>query len=275
MEREPQQRYIRILLGDYIYNMIKLKTKEDIKILREGGKRLAEIMRDVIAIVKPGISTNDIEDFLIKKIEEKGDRSAILNYKPYGAKRPYPANSCISVNDEVVHGIPIENPRILKDGDIVGIDFAIEHKSLITDMSVTVPVGNISEELKDFLEVTKSALMAGIKVAKAGKRVGDISSAIEKVGLAHGYGIVEELSGHGVGYSVHEDPFVPNYGDPGEGERLVAGMVLAIEPMFNMGSKYIYLCDDGYTYKTKDGKPSAHFEHTVLITKGKAEILTV
>ncbi|HEY4478702.1 MAG TPA: M24 family metallopeptidase, partial [Candidatus Paceibacterota bacterium] len=190
--------------------MIKLKTKEDIKILREGGKHLAEIMRDVIAIVKPGISTNDIEDFLIKKIEEKGDRSAILNYKPYGAKRPYPANSCISVNDEVVHGIPIENPRILKDGDIVGIDFAIEHKSLITDMSVTVPVGNISEELKDFLEVTKSALMAGIKVAKAGKRVGDISSAIEKVGLAHGYGIVEELSGHGVGYSVHEDPFVPN-----------------------------------------------------------------
>ncbi len=254
--------------------MIKLKTKEDIAILRKGGKRHAEIMRIVSSMVKPGISTKDIDDKILEMIEEKGDKPAILNYKPYGADRPYPASSCISINDEVVHGIPNENPKILKEGDIVGIDFAIEHEGLITDMAVTVPVGKINKELQDFLDITKSALMSGIKAAKGGKRVGDIGFAIEAVGIAHGYGVVEDLAGHGVGYSVHEEPFVPNYGEKGEGEKLQPGTVIAIEPMFNMGSKDIYLDKDGYTYKTSDGKYSAHFEHTVLITKGDAEILT-
>ncbi len=254
--------------------MIRIKTKEDIAILREGGKRHAEIMRKVAITIRPGISTKDIDDVIFQMIKEGGDKPAILNYTPYGAKRPYPASSCISINDEVVHGIPNENPKILKEGDIVGIDFALKHKGMVTDMAITVPVGNISEELEFFLRNTKSALMAGIKSAKGGKRIGDIGSAIELVGIANNYGIVEDLAGHGVGYSVHEEPFVPNYGNPGQGEKLKPGMVIAIEPMFNLGSRYISLDKDGYTYRTKDGKASAHFEHTVLITKGDAEILT-
>lgn len=256
--------------------MIKIKTKEDIRILREGGKRHAEIMQALSAMVHPGISTADIDSLAHKMIVEGGDKPAILEFQPFGANRPYPASTCISVNDEVVHGIPNENPRILKEGDIVGIDFALEHKGLITDMSVTVPVGKISKELEDLLETTKKALYAGIKAAKGGKKVGDISSAIELIGLSKDYGIVEDLAGHGVGYHVHEEPFVPNYGEPGEGEVLKPGVVIAIEPMFNLGSKNIILDkNDGYTYRTKDGKPSAHFEHTVLITKGGAEILTL
>jgi methionyl aminopeptidase len=256
--------------------MIKIKTKEDIKILRDGGKRHAEIMKALVAMVKPGLLTSDIEKEARRLIKEGGDEPSILGYTPHGASRPYPASTCISINDEVVHGIPNENPRTLKEGDIVSIDFTLTHKGLITDMAVTVPVGKISKELQGLLETTKSALMAGIKAAKAGKNVGDISSAIERVGITGDYGVVEDLAGHGVGYAVHEEPMIPNYGDPGEGETLQAGMVIAIEPMFNLGSMDVVLDErDGYTYRTADGKPSAHFEHTVLIKKGDAEILTL
>lgn len=257
--------------------MAELKTKEDIQILREGGKRHAEIMRALIAMVKPGLETSELDAALNKLIaEKKGDKAAILNYQPYGADRPYPASICVSVNDEIVHGIPTENSVTLKEGDIVSLDFGLTHKNLITDMAVTVPVGKVSKEVEDLLTTTKAALMAGIKAAKGGKRVGDISSAIELVGLSKKYGIVEELAGHGVGYSVHEEPFVPNYGEAGKGELLKPGMVIAIEPMFNLGSRHvIFDAKDGYTYRTKDGKPSAHFEHTIVITKGDAEILTL
>jgi methionyl aminopeptidase len=255
--------------------MIQLKTKEDIKILREGGKRHAFIMKTLAEAVRPGLVTSELNDLANKLIAEKGDEPSILNYQPYGADRPFPASVCISVNDEIVHGIPTENPLTLKEGDIVTIDFNLTHKNMVTDMAVTVPVGKIAPEVQELLDVTKAALMAGIKAAKGGKRVGDISSAIELVGLSKKYGIVEELAGHGVGFQVHEEPFVPNYGEPGKGELLKPGMVLAIEPMFNLGSRHVTLDDDGYTYRTKDGKPSAHFEHTVLITKGDAEILTL
>lgn len=256
--------------------MINLKSKEDIQILREGGKHHAQIMQELIAMVRPGLVTSELNTTLDKLIAEKGDTAAILNYQPHGADRPYPASICVSVNDEVVHGIPTENPITLKEGDIVSLDFGLTHKGLITDMAVTVPVGKISRELEDLLATTKSALIAGIKAAKGGKRVGDIGSAIELVGLSKKYGIVEDLAGHGVGYAVHEEPFVPNYGEPGKGEILKPGTVIAIEPMFNLGSRHVVLDKkDGYTYRTKDGKPSAHFEHTVLITKGDAEILTL
>ncbi len=255
--------------------MIKLKTKEDIQILREGGKRHAEIMQKLVALVRPGLVTSELNEVANKLINENGDEASILNYKPYGADRPYPASICVSVNDEVVHGIPTENPQVIHEGDIVSIDFGLTHKGLITDMAVTVPVGDISQELKDLLDTTKKALMAGIKAAKGGKKVGDISSAIELVGISKGYGIVEDLAGHGVGYEVHEEPYVPNYGEPGKGEVLKPGTVIAIEPMFNLGSRHVILDSDGYTYRTKDGKQSAHFEHTVLITKGEAEILTL
>ena len=255
--------------------MIQLKSKEDIQILREGGKRHASILYKLADLVRPGLVTSELDVMARKLIAEGGDEPAILNFHPHGAPRPFPASICVSVNDEIVHGIPNENPLTLKEGDIVSLDFALSHKKMITDMAITIPVGKITPELEDLLETTKSALMAGIKAAKGGKRVGDISSAVELMGVSHHYGVVEELAGHGVGYKVHEAPFVPNYGEGGKGDVLKPGTVIAIEPMFNLGTRHIVLAKDGYTYRTKDGKPSAHFEHTVVITKGDAEILTI
>jgi len=254
--------------------VIKLKTKEDIAILREGGKRHAYILKELAKMVQPGVHIVDLDIYAGKLIREGGDVPAFLNYQPYGARRPYPATLCVSINDEIVHGIPTEGDKILKEGDIVSIDLGLIHKGLITDAAITVPVGKIPAELEELLNTTKEALMVGIKAAKGGVRVGDVSSAIQNIGSAHGYGIVEELAGHGVGYSVHEDPYIPNFGHAGKGEVLKPGMVIAIEPMFNIGTKKIKLDADGYTYRTADGKPSAHFEHTVVITKSGAEILT-
>lgn len=254
--------------------MITIKTKEEIAILREGGKRHALILKKLSAMAKPGVLAADIDKLARELIAEGGDQAAFLDYKPRGANTPYPAAVCISINDEVVHGIPIYENKILRDGDIVSIDLGLVHKGLITDSSITVPVGNISPECEQLLQVTKQALMNGIKAAKAGKRIGDISNAIERTAVPYGYGVVEELAGHGVGYKVHEDPFVPNYGPEGKGPILQSGMVLALEPMFNLGSKRVVLDDDGYTYRTADGMPSAHFEHTIVITKSGAEILT-
>ena len=254
--------------------MINIKTKEDIAILREGGKRHAAIIKELAAMVKPGVSSVDLENKARELIEQDGDKPAFLDYKPQGANRPYPAALCVSVNDEVVHGIPNEAEKVLKEGDIVTIDLGLIHKGLITDMAVTVPVGKVAADLEELMADTKEALLAGIKAAKGGKRVGDISTAIERVGVSKGHGIVEDLAGHGVGYKVHEEPHVPNYVTNNPGSVLSPGMVLAIEPMFNLGNKEVFLDDDGYTYRTADGLPSAHFEHTVLITKGNAEILT-
>jgi methionyl aminopeptidase len=254
--------------------MITIKTKEDIAILREGGRRHGVILRELAAKVKPGMHIQELEDRARELIKDGGDTSAFLNYTPGGADRPFPAALCVSINDEVVHGIPNEGEKILKEGDIVTLDLGLIHKGLITDAAVTVPVGTVAPEIERLLTVTKEALRAGIKAAKGGKRVGDISSAIERIGLATKLGIVEELAGHGVGYEVHEDPFVPNYGQPGKGAVLKPGMVIAIEPIFNLGDRHVELDVDGYTYKTSDGSPSAHFEHTILITKGDAEVLT-
>ncbi|MDE1975404.1 MAG: type I methionyl aminopeptidase [Patescibacteria group bacterium] len=254
--------------------MIMIKTKEDIAILREGGKRHAEIMRELAAMVKPGVTAAELNARADELIKAGGDKSAFLDYMPAGAPRPFPASLCVSVNDEVVHGIPNEDEKILKEGDIVTLDLGLVHRGMITDMAVTVPVGKVGPELEKLMETTKKALMAGIKAAKGGKRVGDISASVERVGVSGGYGIVEELSGHGVGYHVHEDPFVPNYGQAGKGPVLKPDMVIAIEPIFNLGERFVEIQADGYTFKTADGKPSAHFEHTVLIRKGEAEILT-
>ncbi len=254
--------------------MIRIKTKEEIAILREGGKRHSVILKEIASMVKDGLHISDLEDRARELIKEGGDKSAFLNYQPAGADRPYPATLCVSINDEIVHGIPNEEDKILKEGDIVSIDFGLTHKGLITDAAITVPVGKISAELDQLILITKKALSAGIKAAKGGKRVGDIGNAISRVAIPFKYGIVEELAGHGVGYSVHEDPYVPNFGEVGKGQVLKPGMVIAIEPMFNLGTKHIKLSEDGYTYLTADGSPSAHFEHTVVITKSGAEILT-
>lgn len=255
-------------------DMIRLKSKEDIVILREGGRRHAAIMRELAAAVRPGVTAVELNILAEELIKAGGDGAAFLGYRPEGAPRPYPASLCVSVNEEVVHGIPNETAKTLREGDIVSLDLGLVHKGLITDMAVTVPAGKISPELKALSDCAKEALNAGIMAAKGGRRLGDISAAVERVGTAGGYGIVRELSGHGVGFRVHEDPFVPNYGEAGRGLVLKPGLVIAIEPMFNLGDRAVELQRDGYTWKTADGKPSAHFEHTVLITKGNAEILT-
>ncbi len=254
--------------------MIKIKTKEDIQILREGGKRHAEILLALKAMVRPGVSSKALEEESRRLILEGGDTPAFLNYQPHGASRPFPASLCVSVNDEVVHGIPNEKEKILKEGDIVSLDLGLIHKGLITDAAITVPVGKVSKELERLLETTEKALIAGIRAAKGGNTTGDIGVAVERLAIANKYGVVEELSGHGVGFDVHEDPFIPNYGESGKGDVLKSGMVIAIEPMFNLGDRRVFLDNDEWTYRTKDGKPSAHFEHTVVITKGEPEILT-
>lgn len=254
--------------------MIRIKTKEEIEILKEGGRRLALILQEVSKVVKPGVSTFDLNELAYNLAVDNGDYPSVLNYKPKGAKRAYPASICISVNDEIVHGIPNENPKILKEGDIVSLDMCLTHKNMVTDSSITVPVGKIDPIAEKLLRVTKEALNAGIKAAKGNKHIGDIGYAVERVAKANGFSIVEDLCGHGVGYSVHEDPYVPNYGERGRGEKLKPGMVICIEPMLNEGGKDIFLEDDGYTYKTNDGSRSAHFEHTIVITSGDPEIIT-
>lgn len=254
--------------------MVTIKTNEEIEILREGGRRLAEIMEAVVRKVVPGISSVELDNLAEQMAIDGGDKPAFLNYKPYGAKRPYPASLCVSVNDEIVHGIPNERNKILKEGDIVSLDMGLIHKGLITDMAVTIPVEKIDDSARGLIDVCRESLMKGIEVANGGNTIGDIGSVIEEYVRPFGYGIVRELAGHGVGYKVHEDPYVPNFGRKGTGEKLRPGMTLAIEPMINEGTEKITLDKDGYTYRTKDGRRSAHFEHTILITKGKAEILT-
>ncbi|MFH1200913.1 MAG: type I methionyl aminopeptidase [bacterium] len=256
--------------------MIIIKTPEEIEILREGGKHLARVLQQVKEKITPGVSTKDLDLYAEKLIREMGDQPAFLNYRPEGANKPYPASLCVSVNDEVVHGIPSKN-KILKEGDIISLDLGLKHKNLFTDMAITVPVGTVSAENLKLLQITEQALQVGIEVARAGNTIGDISNSIESFIHAdkkNKYGIVEVLSGHGVGRAVHEDPYIPSFGKKGTGEKLLPGMVLAIEPMVNKGTKNVILDANDYTFRTADGKNSAHFEHTVLITEDVAEILT-
>ena len=254
--------------------MITIKTEKDIEMLRESGQRLACILRLVAEKVAPGVTASELNDLAMKLTLEGGDKAAFFNYHPKGMKRAYPAALCVSINEEVVHGIPNEENKVLKNGDIVSLDMGLVHKGLITDMAVTVPVGEVTPELQKLMNITKEALNVAIKSARAGNHVGDIGYAIERFVRPHGYGIVEDLCGHGVGYKVHEDPFVPNFGEKGKGELLKPGMVIAIEPMLNLGTHKVKLTKDDYTYVTADSSPSAHFEHTILITKEGGEILT-
>lgn len=262
--------------------MIIIKTPEEIAAMRVCGKRHADILECVAKLVRPGISTAELDAAAEAMIKEYGDIPAFKGYKPEGADRPYPATLITSVNEEVVHGIPSKK-RILKEGDVIALDIGIYHTetdesgapktSVFTDAAITVPVGAISKELNEMLMVTEEALYVGIEQVKPGNTVGDIGYAIQSF-INKRYGIVEGFAGHGVGRHIHEDPFIPNYGRPGEGQELVPGMTIAIEPMMNLGTKYVKILNDGYTVVTKDGKPSAHFEHTVLVTETGYEILT-
>jgi len=250
-----------------------IKTKEQIEIIREGGKILARVLAKVAKKVAPGLSTYDLDKYAFDLIKALGATPAFLNYRPEGAPTAFPATICISINNEIVHGIPLKT-KILKEGDIVSLDLGIKYKGLFTDHAVTVPVGKITKNDQRLLNDTKKALEIGIWAAQGGATVGDIGYAIESF-VNRKYGIVRELAGHGVGVKIHEDPYIPNYGKKGKGQKLIPGMIVAIEPMLNLGKDGITVANDDWTIKTADGSRSAHFEHTILITEGEAEILTI
>jgi len=250
------------------------RLPEECASLIEGGKRLGGVLAEVAKRVVPGVSSAELNELAERLIREKGDAPAFLGYTPDSATRPYPAALCVSINDEVVHGIPNESPRALEEGDIVGLDLGLTHKGFIVDSALTVPVGRAGDISRKLMTATAEALEAGIAAAQIGNHVGDISHAIETSLKSAGFSAVRELGGHGVGERVHEEPFVPNTGHAGTGPELVEGMVLALEPIANEGKAAIVLSADGYTYRTKDGSRSAHFEHTILIEKDGTLVLT-
>jgi methionyl aminopeptidase len=255
--------------------MISIKTPEEINIMREGGHILAGILAALSEKVRPGTTTLEIDQWTNELCKKANAVPVFLNYRPQGAPRPYPASICVSVNDEIVHGIPNEIPKTLVEGDIVSLDMGIRYKKLVVDSAVTIGVGQIDKAALKLLRTTREALYVGITAAKAGVKTGDVGYAIEQFVRPFKFGICEELGGHGVGHAVHEDPFVPNFGKRGQGVVLRPGMTIAIEPMLNEGSKRVVLDADGYTFRTADGSRSAHFEHTIAITEsGEPQILT-
>lgn len=252
-----------------------LKNETERTNLIEGGKRLAAVLEALRAKVAPGVTTEELDDLAERMIRDGDDEPCFLGYTPEGASRPYPATLCVSINDEVVHGIPNESVKFLKEGDIVGLDLGLTHEGIVVDAAITVPVGAASAETKKLLSATEAALAAGIRAARPGNHVGDIGYAIQKEIENAGFSVVKELGGHGVGNVVHEEPFIPNYGRPGAGELLCEGMVLALEPISSAGKAAVILAPDGYTYRTKDGSRSAHFEHTILLEKEGARIISL
>jgi methionyl aminopeptidase len=246
--------------------MINIKTNREIELMRVAGKIVGETHKFLEPYIKPGITTKKLDSLAHEFILSKGATPSFLNL--YG----FPGSVCISVNEEVVHGIP--SNRVLQDGDIVKIDIGACYKGYHGDSAWTYPVGNIDEETKFLLKHTEASLMGAIKIIKAGIRVGDISHTIESYAKSKDLGVVRELVGHGIGSNVHEEPDVPNFGKPGKGPILKEGMVIAVEPMLNLGNRDIFILDDGWTIVTADNKPSAHFEHTILVLKDGCEILT-
>ncbi len=268
--------------------MIQRKTEKDIAILREGGRKLAFILGELHKAAVPGVSSFELENLARKLTEEAGAVPAFLGYTPEGAPRPYPAALCLSINDTVVHGIPNEVEYIVKPGDLVVLDMGIKYKDLIVDSAITISAGGeeaTDEKGRKLLQAGRETLNAAIEACKnwkkdfpKGIKTGDIGHAVEEAlkyyRKKYGFSDAEYLGGHGVGYSVHEDPFVPNFGSRGQGPALQPGTVIAIEPILNEGKPQIRLEKDGYTIKTVDGKRSVHFEHTIVITEDGAEILT-
>lgn len=246
--------------------MIRIKTPAEIAIIRKGGKLLAQVIKKVAKHVKPGVNILTLEKIAADTIKELGAEPSFKNYEGY------PSCICLSVNSEVVHSIPKD--YIIKEGDEVSIDCGLKFQGLYTDMAVTVGAGMISLAVQKLINITEKALMLGIKEVAPGKTVGDIGAAIQRYVEAQGFSVVRSLVGHGVGHAVHEEPRIPNYGKPGTGPVLQAGMVLAIEPMVNLGSHEVDFGADGWTVTTIDKLCSAHFEHTVAVTKKGYEILT-
>lgn len=246
---------------------MRINTEAEIRLLRKSGRYLAEILALLIRAAEPGITTGRLNELALAEMKRRRMDPVLLGF------HGYPACICVSVNDQLVHGIP--GPRILAEGDIVGLDITAGFGGMITDMAVTVGVGQITPEAAQFLTQTQQALEAGIRTVKAGVRVGDVAAVIQRELEGHGLGVVRELTGHGVGRAVHEDPIMPNFGRAGQGPKLPAGLSLAIEPMATLGSPRVVLDDDDWTYSTADGSLSAQFEHTVLVTPDGCEILTL
>ncbi len=247
--------------------MIICKSPVELEKMRAANQLVAQVLEELAAMVAPGISTADLDAAAESKVRAAGAEPAFKGY------RGYPATLCASVNEQVVHGIP--NRKAMKSGDIISLDMGVKLDGYYGDSAVTVPVGAVSDEVKWLLRVTQEALDAGIAQIKVGGRISDIGHAIQKYVEAHGYSVVREFVGHGIGASLHEEPQIANYGEPGRGPRLVEGMTLAIEPMVNMGKAAVKVLSDGWTAVTKDGSLSAHFEHTVAVTKNGPDVLTL
>ena len=247
--------------------MIVLRTAKEIDIMRKACQISAEALQVAGEAVKPGITTYEIDQIAYRYIKKQGAEPNFLNYNGF------PATACISINDEVIHGIPSKK-RVLKEGDIVSIDLGAKVNGYNGDNAATFAVGNITENAKRLCDTTKESLYKAIEQAVAGNRIGDIGFTVQSYCEERGFSVVREYTGHGIGTHLHEDPSVPNYGTAGRGQRLLPGMIIAIEPMINEGSKAVKCLPDGWTVKTLDGKLSAHFEHTVAITKGEPIILT-
>lgn len=247
---------------------VTIKSAREIELMREAGRLLAEVHDELAAFVKPGISTKDIDKLGEKLIRDRGCIPNFLNYNGY------PASICVSINDEVVHGIPNKH-RILQDGDIVSLDAGLIYRGYHSDAARTHAVGTISKEAQQLIDVTRQSFFEGIKYAKAGNRLHDISNAIAAYAESFGYGVVRDLVGHGIGTALHEDPQIPNFKQLRRGMKLMPGMTLAIEPMINAGTWEVCWLDDDWTVVSEDGSLSAHYENTVLITDGEPEILTL
>lgn len=246
--------------------MITIKTPEEIAIMVEGGKILAGIMKKLRKEVRPGIATKELDRLAESLIL---DARAQPSFKGY---QGFPATLCVSVNDEIVHAVPSD--RVLKEGDIVSLDLGLVWRGFHLDMAVTVPVGNISHEARRIIWVTKKALKMGIKKVRPGNAVGDIGNTIQRYVESQGFNVTRDLVGHGIGRELHEEPMIPNFGKRGRGEELREGMVICLEPMVIIGDWKLKKCKDGFGYKTADGSLSAHFEHTVAVTREGAKVLT-
>ena len=247
--------------------MIICKSPAELEKMRAANQLVAQVLEGLAAMVAPGISTADLDAAAESKVRAAGAEPAFKGY------RGYPATLCASVNEQVVHGIPNRQP--MKSGDIISLDMGVKLDGYYGDSAVTVPVGSVSDEVTRLLRVTQEALEAGIAQVKVGGRISDIGHAIQKYVEAQGFSVVREFVGHGIGASLHEEPQIANYGEPGRGPRLAEGMTLAIEPMVNMGKAPVKVLSDGWTAVTKDGSLSAHFEHTVAVTKDGPLVLTL
>lgn len=247
---------------------VTMKSAKEIELMREAGKILAEVHETLGEFIKPGISTLDIDKLATEKIRSYGCIPSFLNYNGY------PASVCVSLNDEVVHGIPKKN-RIIKEGDIVSLDAGVIYQGYHSDAARTIAVGTVSKEAELLIHVTKQSFFEGMKYAKAGNHLHDISAAIEDYVIAHGFTCVRDLVGHGIGTQMHEDPQIPNFRQKRRGIRLEPGMTLAIEPMVNAGSHEVWCLEDDWTIATQDGSLSAHYENTIVITTGEPEILSL